>query len=33
MATHSPESTAITDTVIRLRDGVVEEVLHPACTY
>ncbi len=32
MATHSPESTNIVDTVIRLRDGVVEEVSHPACT-
>ncbi len=31
MATHSLESTAITDTVIRLRDGVVEEITHPAC--
>jgi ABC-type lipoprotein export system ATPase subunit len=33
MATHSPESTKITDTVIRLRDGQVEEVSHPACTF
>ena len=32
MATHSPESTAVVDTVIRLRDGVVDEVTHPACT-
>lgn len=32
MATHSAESTAISDTVIRLRDGVVEEVTHPTCT-
>ncbi len=32
MATHSAESTAIADTVIRLRDGVVEEVSHLACT-
>lgn len=32
MATHSAESTAISDTVIRLRDGVVEEITHPTCT-
>ncbi|MDZ7637683.1 MAG: ABC transporter ATP-binding protein [Bryobacterales bacterium] len=32
MATHSAESTAIADTIIRLRDGVVEEMSHPSCT-
>jgi ABC-type lipoprotein export system ATPase subunit len=33
MATHSQESTNVTDTVIRLRDGQVAEVTHPACTF
>ena len=32
MATHSAESAAVADTVIRLRDGVIEDVGHPACT-
>jgi ABC-type lipoprotein export system ATPase subunit len=32
MATHSPESTSITDTIIRLRDGAVEDITQPACT-
>lgn len=33
MATHSAESAAIAGTVIRLRDGAIEEVSNPACTW
>ena len=32
MATHSAESAAVADTVIHLRDGVIEEVRRAACT-
>lgn len=32
MATHSLESTAIADTIVRMRDGLVEEVTHRACS-
>ena len=27
MATHSPEAAALSDTIVRLRDGVIEEVV------
>ena len=30
MATHSPEAAGLSDTIVRMRDGRVEEVLQPA---